>query len=465
MEELFREAAEKYQVDTEKAEAWDDVYAALQGDEQPGPAAPGYKHNKRWLNLLWLLLIPLGWFAHNVWDDTQNNKTAKRQATEQKSNTAATTNNNNTGNSAVNDKAAVNSNSAATAGVNDKAANNGAQQAAGNGNTRTALVVARNSGFSTKGRGQIKTSGGNIGTTAGGDDNSKANGTIANNTPAVPVPQAAPPVTNAVPGSNTNAATPPPVATAPQSGNPVNAGTPANNSTAAITPPAITNSTAVNTPAEENKSKIGKDKKPAANSQHYLYAGMLASPDISFIHGQKSSPVGVSAGIIVGYAFNKHLSAETGILYDKKNYYTKGQYFDKDRIAWFKQHPDIKVIDVQGNCKMIEIPINVRYSFINKNKNSVYAVAGLSTYFMGRENYNYNLDDWGSQYPKATGYNNHIKNWFSIMNVGVGYERKIGTKTAFRIEPFIKLPVSGVGSGNINITSTGLYLGVTRRIP
>lgn len=480
MEELFREAAEKYHVDTEQAAAWDDVYAALHGDEQPGPVPPGNGRNKRWLNLLWLLLIPLGWFAHNLWDDTRDGKTANKQATVQNNNTAAATNNNNEANRASDNKvtaggsdngvASGSNDATSTAGINSKPANSSAQTAttaakANDNVAGTSPTGMRKDGFSTKGRSQVKTFGGNIGTTAGNDDNSKDNGTIAKKTPAEPVPHAATAVTNTVPGNNGNAVTPPQAA--PQSGNRAYAAVPGNN-TAAVTPPAAPNSTVANSQAGYNNNKPGKsskDKKPAKASEHYVYAGMLASPDISFIHGQKTSPVGVNAGIIAGYAFNKHLSIETGVLFTKKNYYTKGEYFDKNRIAWFSQRPDVKVIDVQGNCKMIEVPINIRYTFMNKGRNRLYALTGLSTYFMGKEYYDYNLDAWGSQYPKEVSYNNHINNWFSILNVGAGYERQLGNKTSLRVEPFIKLPVSGVGSGNINLTSTGVYIGVTRRIP
>ncbi len=114
---------------------------------------------------------------------------------------------------------------------------------------------------------------------------------------------------------------------------------------------------------------------------------------------------------------------------------------------------------------MFEIPVNLKYSFLVKSKNSMYAIAGLSSYLMGHEYYNFDYEQWGADYTGGRPYDNNDKSWFSIVNLGLGYERKLGSKTNLRIEPYIKLPVSGAGTGNIKITSTGLYLGLTRRIP
>ena len=67
IEELFREAAEKYHIDTAGAEAWDDVEAAVHADDMPPPPPPEQKRKRRWFVFMWFLLIPLGWFSHNIW--------------------------------------------------------------------------------------------------------------------------------------------------------------------------------------------------------------------------------------------------------------------------------------------------------------------------------------------------------------------------------------------------------------
>ncbi|HVX52251.1 MAG TPA: outer membrane beta-barrel protein [Chitinophagaceae bacterium] len=425
IEDLFREAADKYEVDTEKAAAWDDVYEAVHGDDKPAqPPHPENGNKKRWLNLLWLLLIPLGWFAHNAWNNFKEDKTPGKQtaaiqqapATLPKSNAAGNTTP--AGAAAAEPPKATASTGALT--IKNKKI---APVKAGDTNIHSGQAVSMQIGNTA--RGTVLQDNNNIVQQTNPLNNKGAQENIA-----VPVnPQAA----------GTQAAQP----------------APGNTSTAAED-------------IQKDKKNVKGNKngaKPGKKNGHYFYAGLVASPDISFIHFQKTSPVGASAGLLAGYQFNKRISVETGIFFDSKNYYTKGKYFDKSKIAYFVQHPEIVVNSVQGDCRMIEIPVNVRYTFTSGKKNNLYAIAGLSSYLMGREYYDYEYSDMNYPYTRGVNYNNHVKNWFSIANFGIGYQRSLGLKTSLRVEPFIKVPVSGVGTANMSITSAGLYFGITRKIP
>jgi hypothetical protein len=84
---------------------------------------------------------------------------------------------------------------------------------------------------------------------------------------------------------------------------------------------------------------------------------------------------------------------------------------------------------------------------------------------MGREYYDYSYY-WSGNYRTKSYLNNKTTSyWFSIVNIGAGFEHSLGAKTNFRIEPYMKLPLAGVGTGNISISSTGLYLSLTRKLP
>lgn len=445
IEDLFREAAEKYQIDTEKAAAWDDVYEAVHGDDKPAqPPHPEGGNKKRWLNLLWLLLIPLGWFAHNAWNDIHKGNSLQKQQV-----TAA-------GNKDTDNK--DDKSMAASAG---KTATGNTQTVAESNNNG---VNDKNSASKNKGVFTIQSSKtaisrqstGAISKTA--DRKNKVAGMVLNGSPVTGNSNAKTDVTSKT-GILKNSS---PVNSNPVTGNDDGSGKTSTGQVEAQTNKIIAG-------AQQGQAADKKDskdnKKPGTDKQRFFYLGLVASPDVSFIHFQKTSPVGVGTGLLAGYQFNKHLSVETGVLFDSKNYYSKGQYFDKNKIPYFQQHPEINVNSVTGDCRMIEIPVNVRYAFSIKNKNTWYAIAGMSSYLMGHEYYDYNYTDWGNPYTRSAAYNNHTKNWFSIANFGIGYQRSLGTKTNIRFEPFIKVPVSGVGTGNMSITSTGLYIGITRRIP
>lgn len=190
-----------------------------------------------------------------------------------------------------------------------------------------------------------------------------------------------------------------------------------------------------------------------------LYAGIIASPDISTVKGQRVSNVGYNAGLVFGYRLSRRLAVETGVLYEHKNYYSEASYFSTKKI---NIPSTMKLINVDGWCKMFEIPLNVRYVFSIKEKSSWYANVGVSSYIMSKESYDYKYEMYNSVTTKRWSFNNATRNWFSIIHVGVGYEHRLGAVGTLRVEPYLKMPAGGVGIGSLPLTSVGLNVGITR---
>ena len=191
-----------------------------------------------------------------------------------------------------------------------------------------------------------------------------------------------------------------------------------------------------------------------------LYAGIVAGMDLSSVQFQ-SLGTGASQGLIVGYAFNTRWSVESGVLWDKKRYYDDGSNFNP---PGYTPTPSVQIISVYGTNKNYEWPINVRYTIIPR-KNSLFATAGVSSYFMKSEHFEYeyvqNSQPGGHNYIT---YNNATKNWFSVVNFSVGYAHKLGSVGSLRIEPYFKIPIKNLGTANMPIMSTGLNIGFTRSL-
>ncbi len=210
-------------------------------------------------------------------------------------------------------------------------------------------------------------------------------------------------------------------------------------------------------------SSSHQSKKPSAikNTQSGLYAGLIAGADASTIKLQSFKSGGYTFGLLAGYHFTKHFSIETGLLWDRKKYYTDGKYFNKSRTTI----PDfVTILNMNGSCNMFEIPLNARYNFVQNKKGGFFVAAGLSSYIMKNEKYNYSAEAYGQNYDANKSYNNSTKNWFSIIDVNAGYERSIKNIGNFRIEPYIKLPLKGIGIGSLPVLSTGLNIGITRTL-
>jgi hypothetical protein len=201
---------------------------------------------------------------------------------------------------------------------------------------------------------------------------------------------------------------------------------------------------------------------PLRGHPNGFYAGLEAGPDMSTIKWQELQHPGYSVGVLLGYRFNRRLAVEVSGLWAHKVYYTSGQYFSKAKTDI---PPGVKVGDMNGTCGMFEIPINLRWDFLYTKSGSFYATAGLSSYIMKRENYSYVASYSGT--PPWTGmedksYYNSGNNFLSMMGLSLGYQLHWKGVGDLRIEPYFKVPLTGVGIGSLPITSSGLYLGLTR---
>lgn len=210
-------------------------------------------------------------------------------------------------------------------------------------------------------------------------------------------------------------------------------------------------------------SNASKQKKKTDNNtrQAFAYAGVMGNADISFIKFQKMSSPGAGLGIVGGYHFKSGLSLETGILYEKKNYYTKGEYFDKSKLGYLQS---VNLLSADGNCHMWEIPLNIKYDFNTQKKHNWFVTAGLSSYVMNKEYYNFKYEENGVVKERAYDYYHSSQNWFSVLNVGGGINIKTGNRYFLQAQPYYKIPLSGVGKGNLSLGSAGINISIMRRL-
>ncbi len=191
----------------------------------------------------------------------------------------------------------------------------------------------------------------------------------------------------------------------------------------------------------------------------HVYVGVIVGPDATSVKLQPVKKTGLKYGVLVGYAFNKKWSVETGLLWDKKYYYTNGKYFSRKNISLPGY---IKIDYADGFCNMLEIPLNIHYRFAGKNSNGWYALAGLSSYLMKKEQYTYGVTRYGNSYERDYTYNKDRNYFLSVINLGIGFNRQLGKAGTLRLEPYIQLPIDKVGTGSLPLQSAGIHLGFIR---
>ena len=228
--------------------------------------------------------------------------------------------------------------------------------------------------------------------------------------------------------------------------------------------------TPVATPADKVENKQETTTTTAAvpstvstQPRKKFYLGLVGGMNFTTIKMQEVSEIGSDFGLIAGYKFSKGWSIEAGVLSSKKYYYSDGEYLNNPKIYL---PPNTKITAVQGDCRMIEIPLVLKYDFGFKKSHNWFASAGISSFLMKQEDYAYDYyyTTTGTTQTYSKTYENESKDWAAVMQISAGYMRSIPLGMNLRLEPFIQIPLKGAGYGNLPLTSAGLRLGITKTL-
>lgn len=186
--------------------------------------------------------------------------------------------------------------------------------------------------------------------------------------------------------------------------------------------------------------------------------GLVLAPDFTTVGqlNEFTSP-GLDVGITVEYFISKKLSITTGAILTRKLYNTSDieQYTVPSGFWNGSDLPE----EILANCKVIDIPINLRYRLRQGKRTSFFASAGISSYLMLNEvyDYDYGYGQSGGSQPTRWEVSNENNHFFGVYNLSVGITRKVGNNISIEAEPFLNNSLGGVGWGQVRLKSTGAH--------
>jgi hypothetical protein len=193
-----------------------------------------------------------------------------------------------------------------------------------------------------------------------------------------------------------------------------------------------------------------------------FFIGLIGGFDASTVKYNYLSNAGYNIGGTLGYRFNNHWSLQSGAIFTQKNYKLKGEDFHAPKGSWVSYY-EIETVD--GYCKMWDVPIIATFHFNGNTNGNTFLSVGTSSYFMKHENYNYLYFYNNQYYNRTNNYNSSDQHLFALLHISAGIERPIGKNITSIIEPYAKIPLAGVGFGNIQLSSFGLNFSVQYRQP
>ena len=200
--------------------------------------------------------------------------------------------------------------------------------------------------------------------------------------------------------------------------------------------------------SQVTKTKSSKTKSSTASN---FSITLSAGPDLSSVNFEEPGEWRMQYGVGISYALSKKISLRTGFFGGRKIYTADPE----DYHSYYNPPPSLQKID--ANCLVYEIPVNLTYSFSARKKHNWFVAGGLSSYLMKEETYDYVYKNpWGPPQIHTYVYKNENSHFFSVLNLSGGYQYHFSHRFSLMAEPYVKIPLSGVGEGKVNLNSGGI---------
>lgn len=217
---------------------------------------------------------------------------------------------------------------------------------------------------------------------------------------------------------------------------------------------------ATKSPLDRLQSDKATSNKPARNTEgSSFYFGIAGGPAFSNVRNDGFHKMGYEVGLSVGYRFNDKWSLETGILFAQKYYWVRKENFDTKQFnAAMPQ--GMELLEVHGSNCLLQVPLHVRYDFLEKKKYRFFATAGVSSSLMVVEHNDYTTRYNGGINKIDINYGKNKPYFASNVDLSAGVEYRLNNRFGIRIGPYYQMPLKNLGVGLVPVTTVGLRLGI-----
>jgi len=205
-----------------------------------------------------------------------------------------------------------------------------------------------------------------------------------------------------------------------------------------------------------NKSKSENDKKKKTFSGLYVLAALGAEASGTKFLSFSNSTITPRYGFGIGYRVSGKLNVQAGFYAGEKKYIAGPGDYSVKSGSYLSM---VQIKSIKANCMVYEIPVSFQYNLITKPKTVYYLSAGISSYLMKTEDYDFTVvrNNAIYTYPYYYKKNSHF---LAALNIGAGVEKKMFNKLYLQVAPFVNIPLNGVGEGKIKLYTAGLSVGL-----
>jgi hypothetical protein len=212
-----------------------------------------------------------------------------------------------------------------------------------------------------------------------------------------------------------------------------------------VSQPSGADSNGRNTPLKAVKSK-----------RIILSITALMGPDFSSISSLGGNKANLNGGILLNANLSTRIALSTGVRYGSKDYSAN---------AYNYQTPGSRAKYISGidaSCNILEVPLQLAYSLSKPGRRQLWVASGLSSYLMLKERYDFHYTPQSGYKSYQLVKSNVNQHYLGVLSLSASY--RIQPKSSaiqWAIEPYVRLPLGGVGEGNVRLKSSGVSLNLT----
>ena len=208
-------------------------------------------------------------------------------------------------------------------------------------------------------------------------------------------------------------------------------------------------------PAVASNEKVA-DKKQKIRKGFFVQLAGGAEVSSVKLFSFKNNPVVPTYGVGLGYRFNNKWSVQTGLYASAKKYLAGPGDYKTEPGSYLS---NVNLIKIDARCMVYEIPVTVQYYLLQHKAYELYAGAGLSSYIMKKETYDYDYMYFGYPYSGKSDFTGN-KSFFAVLHLKAGMEKRFGRHLSALLEPVVHIPLGGVGEGKVKLYSMGMRAGL-----
>jgi len=191
----------------------------------------------------------------------------------------------------------------------------------------------------------------------------------------------------------------------------------------------------------------------SARARPVLSFGLLGAGEVSSVGMSRALRWGARGGAVAHLQLGKFWEGQIGLTYGQKSYYAEAADYNMPADMWVGG-----VAATATECKvhLLEMPILLTYHLVDPDQQSgVFLSGGVTSYYLSKEKFSFNYNETVPNQMMGQTMKLRQTSLLAALQLQVGYRFK-SQQVAYRLSPFVSIPIDGLGYGDVQLYTGGL---------